>query len=174
MAISFGCVCGKQLKVTDEFAGKRARCPACAGVVIVPMPVKEPLAPEDAAFEMLSEGPDPAPAPRVLKPAARQWEEVDEKPYQVNTALNEPPTTKKSTREIPKFKAKKIQRREARNRGRSGVSINSNVVTGGLLMLGAVVWLIVGLAAGWIFYYPPIMFIGGLVTMVKGFAGHED
>ncbi len=34
--ITFVCKCGKSLRVKDELAGKRARCPACSQVVVVP------------------------------------------------------------------------------------------------------------------------------------------
>lgn len=44
-------------------------------------------------------------------------------------------------------------------------------VAGGLLMMGiAVVWFIGGYAAGFIFYYPPILFIIGLYALIKGVA----
>lgn len=43
--------------------------------------------------------------------------------------------------------------------------------TGGLLMmLIAVVWFVAGYAAGYIFYYPPILFIIGLFALLKGVA----
>jgi Uncharacterised protein family UPF0547 len=36
VAIVATCLCGKQLKARDDLAGKRVRCPACAGIVDVP------------------------------------------------------------------------------------------------------------------------------------------
>lgn len=42
MPISFSCECGKAMKVKDEYAGKRAKCPACGQGVVVP----------DAAYEV--------------------------------------------------------------------------------------------------------------------------
>jgi hypothetical protein len=36
MPIEFACGCGRRLRVTDEHAGKLARCPACRGVAQVP------------------------------------------------------------------------------------------------------------------------------------------
>jgi hypothetical protein len=36
MPISFACDCGKQLRVPDEHAGKRARCPECSRVSTIP------------------------------------------------------------------------------------------------------------------------------------------
>ncbi len=55
---------------------------------------------------------------------------------------------------------------------RSGMS--GGVVSGLLMMLGAVVWFFGAWALGAIFFYPPILFIIGLVTFIKGLAGHEE
>src|SRR5713226_4316941 len=41
MPITLKCGCGKQLKVRDELAGKRARCPACGTIVPVPSPTTQ-------------------------------------------------------------------------------------------------------------------------------------
>jgi hypothetical protein len=78
MPITFTCDCGKQLRVKDELAGKRVKCPACAGGVTVPEPEPE--------FEVVDEAPPPKPAPRPApKPAARpapepEFEVVDDDP----------------------------------------------------------------------------------------------
>lgn len=45
---------------------------------------------------------------------------------------------------------------------------------GGLgLILVAVIWLIVGLALGWLFYYPIIMFVIGVGTLIKALLNKE-
>ena len=36
MPISGTCACGKDYKFKDEFAGRRAKCPACGQVVMIP------------------------------------------------------------------------------------------------------------------------------------------
>jgi hypothetical protein len=38
MPLLLNCSCGKQLRVPDEFAGKRIKCPACSEVLTVPEP----------------------------------------------------------------------------------------------------------------------------------------
>ena len=50
MSISFACACGKQLKVADAHAGKRAKCPACGH------PVTVPAAPPPPEGDRVSEG----------------------------------------------------------------------------------------------------------------------
>src|SRR5437016_5938833 len=36
--ITFDCLgCGKGLRMKDEFAGRKAKCPKCGGMVLVPM-----------------------------------------------------------------------------------------------------------------------------------------
>src|SRR5438477_7576680 len=38
MPISITCQCGKSLKVKDEWAGKKAKCPTCGNTFVVPVP----------------------------------------------------------------------------------------------------------------------------------------
>ena len=59
MPISFTCTCGKLLRVKDELAGRRVKCPACAAATTVP----KPPAPAEAEFEVVEDEPAPAPAP---------------------------------------------------------------------------------------------------------------
>jgi hypothetical protein len=48
----------------------------------------------------------------------------------------------------------------------------AGAIGGGLLMMiGAVVWFVLGWMAGRIFFYPPILFIVGICSLVKGIAG---
>ena len=49
-----------------------------------------------------------------------------------------------------------------------GFTTDSSMLKGIGMMVGAVVWFVVGLAFGYIFFYPPILFIIGLVTFFKG------
>ena len=44
----------------------------------------------------------------------------------------------------------------------------AGIIGGVLMMVIAVVWFFVGLAAGFIFFYPPILFVVGIVAFVKG------
>jgi hypothetical protein len=39
------------------------------------------------------------------------------------------------------------------------------------MMLAAVIWFLVGLAGGIIFFYPPVLFGLGVISLVKGLSG---
>ncbi|MEM7475541.1 MAG: hypothetical protein AAF483_11175 [Planctomycetota bacterium] len=52
--------------------------------------------------------------------------------------------------------------------------MNGSAVGGLLAMIGAVVWFVVGYMAGYIFFYPPILFIIGLVGFIRGLVGGGD
>jgi hypothetical protein len=51
-------------------------------------------------------------------------------------------------------------------------AMGKGVLGGVLLMIIALIWFFGGLAAGYIFFYPPILFIFGVVGVVKGLTQH--
>ena len=57
--------------------------------------------------------------------------------------------------------------------GRSGLAIHPAITAGVCMMIGAAVWFFLGLAAGYIYFYPPVMFVLGIVSIVKGFTGGD-
>jgi hypothetical protein len=68
MPITFNCACGKTLRVADEHAGKRVKCPACNAIGTVPGgPEPEPV------FEVVENAPKPAKP--FAKPSADDEEE---------------------------------------------------------------------------------------------------
>lgn len=48
--------------------------------------------------------------------------------------------------------------------------LQKGVLGGVAMMVIAAVWFVLGWQAGYIYYYPPILFIIGLVGMIKGIA----
>jgi hypothetical protein len=179
MSIAFACDCGKSFSVAADYAGKRTKCPACGSGLTVPTPPapeSDPEPPkaeseEDSAYRALMESPDPA---LSASPPTRRRE-----------ASGEPPGSRPQS-EPPKIKARaSAARKPARSSDgwptgyeteprRPAVHISSGVLGGAAMMLGAVIWFVVGLAAGILFYYPPVLFIIGLVTFVRALFGHED
>jgi hypothetical protein len=147
MAISMSCACGRALRLKDELAGRKIRCPQCSIVLQVPdgdvaddfEAAPDPPSPATAAIRTSSSY-QPAPAPPPRPP--------------------EPPKRRK-------------RRRSSSGRG-FGISFSPGIIAGLLMMIGAVVWFVVGLYAGWLFFYPPILFILGLIRFVMSLMGHEE
>jgi hypothetical protein len=69
--------------------------------------------------------------------------------------------------ENSKIQGNKAMPRVAFEEGWFG-SVNSGVVGGLLMLIIAAIWFGVGYSAGRIFFYPPILAIIGLVSIVKG------
>ena len=51
--------------------------------------------------------------------------------------------------------------------------MNPSILGGLAAMIGAVVWFVVGWFMGYIFFYPPILFILGLIGFVRGLMNGE-
>lgn len=166
MPIAVPCACGKSLSARGELAGKRVRCPACQAVLTVPKPDSE-----EAAVEfLLAEGPPPTPTPAAKRNPPAEPDERDS--YSASPPpLPKPKPEKRSRPDVPK------QKRRSRDEGSGwnfpSVAINPSIISGFLMMAGAVVWFVVGLYLGWIYFYPPILFVAGIGAIIRGFRGEE-
>lgn len=73
MPVTFQCGCGKTLRVKDELAGKRVKCPACGGVAAVPAAEPE--------FDVVEDEPPPRkPAARPVARPARDDDDDEPRP----------------------------------------------------------------------------------------------
>lgn len=156
MPIAFQCSCGRSLNVKESLAGKKIRCPECQSILAVPAKEDD----DDLPMEVMPADEEPvrrnaSRAAVQAEPNPRRREEKDDE---------EPPIQKRSKR------SRNIKKREPLVSFEPGWfgSINSGVVGGLLMMLIAVVWFVVGLIGGIIFFYPPILFIVGFIAIVKG------
>lgn len=180
MPITFDCECGKQLRVADAFAGKRAKCPSCENVMPVPMesveeeaPVKRPAIARRVAAREEDEGDRPR----------RRRDEQDEKDGKEAKAGSD---AKEEGDDRPRFGKRRLtddgsaadrkstDETAAKSRSLEGKLSNSGIAGGVGLMVAAVVWFVVGLAADRIFFYPPVLFIVGLVAFIKGLVAAGD
>lgn len=161
MPISLSCVCGRALKVKDELAGKKIRCPACQDILTVPAKKNKV---EEVELEVIDD------------------EDEEEAPPRRSAVQAEPPEAKSARRrpvedEEPPPRRRSKPSRDIRRRApasRSGFgSINAGVIGGILMMVIAVIWFVVGLAGGIIFFYPPILFVIGIIAVVKGGLGNS-
>jgi len=79
MPITLKCGCGKYLKVRDELAGKRARCPGCGTILPVPSPItRQPLVRQEKLVpQVAEEEPEEPVVSRVKRASSRREEEDD-------------------------------------------------------------------------------------------------
>ena len=164
MTIKVQCGCGKSLQVKDELAGKRVRCPACKQAVGVPPALEPEEVGDDALQVLLTESPPrpPARAPRE--------EAVTAEPPRPPALPERSAPPRAAERKKPK------RRRDEEDEGWSfpRIYLSPGIITGLLMMVGAVVWFVLGLLADRIFFYPPIMFVLGLVAVVRGLLGRPE
>lgn len=143
--------CRKKLRVPPGMRGKTAKCPSCQGMMTVPaMDVAEP------PVIMAEEVDDLRLQPAAPRPSAPQ-----DDPLAAFNISSESMT-------------QRAHRLTAADEGGGGVfapekkGLDAGMIGGALMMIIAVVWFIVGWAAGVIFFYPPILFIIGLFGFLKG------
>ena len=189
MPIAFNCACGKLLRAADEHAGRRVKCPECHTPTIVPAPLPLFEVVEDLAQPLVSPPPLPAKAKPIVKAQIAEDDEDDRRGYGVKSERDDDDRPRE--RKKPDFRSGSGRRDEEEDRPRKkrrkkrrpppqednrifeARAINAGVGGGVLMMLVAVVWFVVGLMNDWIFFYPPILFILGLIAFIKGMTGEE-
>ena len=53
------------------------------------------------------------------------------------------------------------------------IEVNREIVAGICMMVGAALWFFLGLAAGIIYFYPPILFVLGIAAIFRGYSGGD-
>jgi hypothetical protein len=175
MPIRVKCACGRSLVIKETLAGKRVKCPACAHVLTVPLPRIDDD--EEALNVLLTESSPAKREDRIEAPPPRPSLEPPSLPRR---PPDEPPVPKKPTWakvKQPKRERRGEERREPPRRvvfeeGWFG-SVSAGALGGILMMVIAVVWFVVGYAAGRIFFYPPVLFVVGFIAMVRGLSGND-
>jgi hypothetical protein len=166
MPIPVQCSCGKLCRAKDEAAGKRVRCPKCGNILQVPSASDQA---EAVALELLLA------APSASAPLSIESEPVAPTPPPIVRAVQESPRRPKTWGEAATAKPEKPKRgpRVVFEEGWFG-SINSGVIGGVLMIAIAGIWFGLGLMAGRIFIYPPILGVIGFISILKGMGGGGD
>jgi len=144
--------CAKQLRVPASAMGKQGRCPSCGNIFPLEAPLEAKLVEPPAAPAPIAEedGPDYSLAPLPPEPAPA-------------TAVN--PYSPSNTPSASKSYDHGF--------GLEHRGWDAGMMGGLAMMAIAAVWFFGGLALGIIFYYPPILFIIGLVGFMRGlFSGN--
>jgi hypothetical protein len=161
MPIPITCNCGRMMRVTNEAAGRKIRCPGCSVVLTVPNSDAPKDVDEEALKVLLEDSPDESVAIRQ-----RSWNE----PSPLSNAP--PPVSRPSPAHFSKTDAGKKPplvkpARKLKKDTGGGLFNNMEVkphiaIPGLITMLIAVVWFFGALMVGIIFVYPIILFfIGG-------------
>jgi hypothetical protein len=196
MPIPLSCACGRAFNIKDECAGHKIRCPQCKSVLTVPLPKKEEE-PEEFDLEVIEddkteeielevveddeeEVPEVLPAEPQTRRSAIQANPSAKRPPRLNSSADDErvQTDRRSDQDEPRPKRRrpKLRREEARGpaiafeEGWFG-STNAGIAGGVLMILIAAVWLVVGLAFDRLFFYPLILFVIGVIAIIKGLAG---
>ena len=145
-----------------ELAGKICKC-SCGAKIQVPSKR------ESGVVQASIANPVDMSAPLALPVMA---EAAPQSGSKFQTRYNNPEAYKSAT-PPPKKKVSMPKRVPSRNRSASSGSNHSALfdgpVIGGVgMMLGATIWFVVGWWAGYIFYYPPILFCLGFGSVIKG------
>lgn len=166
MSIEFACDCGKQFRVSEEYAGKRTKCPTCGIALVVPAMPESP-ADDDAAYRALSEGPDP-------EPTSRDWREPSAPPLPAPTGPRPLPIPPKQTKTTPEKKSKKIAYTDPYAPREKQWNVDwGRVAGGGVGLLVGCGLLFGGLAVNRFFIWSPVIIIGGLIGIINGLLHKE-
>ena len=170
MPTSMTCACGNSMEVPEIYAGKRVHCPACKEPVLV-------TTGEQAAPSSATNKPDTGeaghyatqPSNSGARPAGSSqdpdWE------IQRRRKLEEAESLLRRVREAEAIRAGR------EDPGKSGGwfgHVNAGVGGGLAMMAIAVIWFFGALLLiDRIFFYPPILFVVGLIAVFKGLAKDE-
>ena len=191
MPIEFACGCGKKLRAAAEHAGKRAKCGGCGEAVTIPGVKRGAAAPKPAAAAPL---PANVSAPKKAPTATAQLAPFSNLADLLASELPPPgsptplpsarPSGPSSTygnaiggRSTAAGRAIAPQSRpKPRRRGPSPFAqffinrLNSRKMWCGLaMMVGAAIWFFGALIYfHWIYFYPPILFVLGLISFFSG------
>ena len=168
--------CQKQLAVPSRAAGRKVACPACrhqfpispAEVAAAPQVAVPPIATPAmnngsplAAAPPIPRVPSALPANQTFAPVVADSPAESTSPFDFAVQDQSP-------------SARARRNAEADNSGGSFAMEKKGMqmgVVGGIIMMAlAGLWFVGGLAAGYIFFYPPILFVFGLIAFFKGLA----
>jgi hypothetical protein len=161
--IIVSCQCGKQLRAQPHLAGKTVKCPACAQALQIPSSRRAAAA---------------SPAPQVV-----QLEAAPESPPGNNDPwgdlLGDVPAATAPAPQLPSMSgsmnpymapqmAPQKPARASKPKGETDGKAIGAIVGGIAMIVGAIVWFVGGLFFDIIFFYPPILAIFGVISLIGG------
>lgn len=159
--------CGAALKLKEEYVGRRIKCPKCGTALVVPE-LEPTWEDSDPLFSIAAQ----PTAPPIQMPAAPA---LGHAAGNVGMATSTPSYLRpQAPSESPKFAAKTKELATNRQAKERGTGAFRQIGIGAVIMSIAAIWFVGGLMAGWFFYYPPLLFIVGIITVIKGCLGYAE
>jgi hypothetical protein len=145
--------CSQKLNVPADSRGKQGRCPSCGNLFALEASIDAKFATASQALAQIDSYRSPAAGDYALQPPLAQ---------QANS-----PTTP-IVNPYPPAAATSRPSKYGHGFGWEHRGWDKGMVGGLAMMAIAAVWFLGGLACGIIFYYPPILFVIGLVGFFRG------
>lgn len=178
MPITLNCACGKVLRIADEHAGKRVKCPACSAIIS--------SAPPQPAFEVVEDEPKQLATARPV--AKARDEDEDDDGYGLTSAEKGADPSKKKPNfrkraddddedDEEESRPRKKKRRTSRAGGADTGKRIGYMVSGGFMIpigIGLAMWGNNGEGRGAtkLLIFGICLAIGGLITLVRGITGN--
>ena len=171
MSIEFKCDCGKTIRVKDDAAGRKIRCPACDEILRVPEDSEDATAltaapPKPRRRRDDDEDDDDRPR------KSRRRDDYDDEDNDEDDRPRKKRRRRDDDDDDDDDDYARPPRRSRSDRGGSGgqapASAGATLGAGILMMIGAIVWFVAGLFADIIFFYPPILFVLGIIATFRG------
>ncbi len=165
MPITFSCACGQHLEMADEYAGRSARCPSCQAVVTVPA----------------TAAPAPPPLPSAAPKARLAESDLTDDDHGAGAASLNPldrqgtPPSRRRRDDDDEDEDRPRRRRRYEDEDAPPRKLWNSRVTGGIV--SAVIGLVWGgivLAMGRIPIVAPILFVLGVVNIIRGLVSGRD
>ncbi len=185
MPIKVNCECGQALVAKDSLAGKSAKCPKCSQPIPIPLPVASAAASSSVGATADNNGQastavqvrDAPPCPVCKQPFPEDLKVCTFCSYsrRLKRRLSQPRVEYGPQSAAAKKQERKPADSKPKPRHRRKLStFNAAATYGGILvMVASALWLVVGLIAGYLFYYPFILFVIGFGAMLKGIFGED-
>lgn len=159
--IVVSCVCGQRFNAPSHLAGQQLPCPVCRQPILIPTgnsglePWSTPSLPP-AGNDLWSELPahQSLPSFHAQTPQQASWSSPQQQAS---------PHTALANQYMANAYHQDVEKRQDLDAWGTG-KIYSGIIT----MAIAAIWFCSGLAFGIIFFFPPVMFIGGAIALING------
>lgn len=192
MSIAVKCAsCQWSGNVSDDLAGKKGRCPKCKNVIPIPAvdsqpefvdddvvddgfevpPKKETQVKKKAKLEFVDdEEEEDRPSKKSRKKSFQSGVEDDDDEYDGSSRSR----SRRDDRDDYDDRPRKKKRKSSEASSEDGQSPAGLIFVGLLMIVGAIVWFVLGLMNDRIFFYPPILLVLGIISLFKGLMGNSE